>query len=168
MTMPSIQGDIRDNIVAAILAIQGWPQNMPVEKVAFMTDVFYRQHRAMVGVAMTEDRWTSIDYSLSDPLDQPATIDLNVVVYATSELSPTGALETDDGNIDGIVSLILGSNRPGFTKGLRAVDVGMAFTTGGVYCRAVKTFLVADQRRSEGSGGAMAKVILMRTTTLPL
>lgn len=166
--MPSIQSEVRDNIVAAIKALPNWPASVPVEKVGFSADVFRRGHRCMVGVASTTDEWQSLNLNLGDAVDQPAEMDIEIVVYATSELSPTGALDPDDGNIDGLVSAILGSHRGGYGPGIRNTDVGVPFQTGGVYCRAVKTYLIADQARAEGSGGALAKCILMRTTTLPL
>lgn len=166
--MPSITATIRDNIVAAIRALPGWPQEVPVEKLGLPQDAFFRGHRAMVGVCLTTDKWTSIDLGLGDNLDQPCEMDLQIVVYATSELSPAGALDPDDGNIDGLVGMLLGSNRAGYGRGLRDVDVGVPSQTGAVRCRAVSTSLMADQKRAEGAGGAMAKVLSMRTTVVAL
>lgn len=168
MTIPSKQAIIRDNIVAAILALPGWPSGVAVEKLGLPTDAFHRGHRTMVGVCLTEDVWNSLDLGLDDPLDQPSEMDVNIVIYSTSELSPAGALEPDDGNIDGLLSLILGSGAAGYGRGLRTADVGVPFVTGGIRMRAVKTTLMADQKRAEGAGGAIAKILLMRTTAVPL
>jgi hypothetical protein len=168
MTLPSRQASIRDNIVAAILALPNWPADVPVEKLGLPQDAFHRGYRTMVGVCLTDDTWQNIDEGLDDYLDKQAEIDVQIVVYSTSEGSPTGALEPDDGNIDGLIGLLLGSHRPGYGPGLRSADVGAPFDVGAIRCRAVKTSLIADQKRAEGSGGALAKVIMMRTTTLPL
>lgn len=168
MSLPSKQATIRDNVVAAIKALPNWPADWPVEKIGIPQDLFYRGLRRAVGVCLTEDTWHSLDLGLSDPLDQPAEMDLVIVVYATSELSPTGALEPDDGGIDGIVGLILGSNAVGYGAGLRSADVGVAFVTGGVRCRAVKTAVMADEHRSVGNGGGLAKLLFLRTTAFGL
>lgn len=150
MTLLSIQAQIRDNIVAAILALPTWPAEVPVEKLGLPTDAFYRGYRRMVGVCLTEDEWHSLDLGLNDPLDQPATMELSIVVYSTSELSPVGALEPDDGMIDGLVGAILGSGRGGYGPGLRSADVGVPGQTGAVRCRAVRTQLMADEKRALG------------------
>ena len=172
MTLPvGRQGEIRKNIAAAIRALSGWPPEVPVETLALAQDAFRREHRTMVGVTLTDDTWQHIDDGISDYLDRAAEIDVSIVVYSTSESggdSTTGVLDSDDGMIDGLVGLILGSSVGGYGSGLRSVNVGIAGETGGVYLRAVKTQLMADQKRAEGSGGALAKIIMMRTTTLPL
>jgi hypothetical protein len=166
--LPSRQAAIRANIVAAILALPDWPLDVPVEKLGIPSDAFHMGHRTMVGVCLTDDAWRNLDEGLDDPLDHEAEMEVQIVVYSTSEASPTGALEPDDGNIDGLVGLILGSNRPGYGPGLRSADVGAPFDVGAVRCRAVRTQLMAEQKRAEGSGGALAKIIMMRTTALPL
>lgn len=161
-------GTIRTNIVNAILALPGWPSGVPVEKLGIPHDVFFRGPRTMVGVCTTEEAWTDLEEGIGDYIDRMAEADVSVVVFSTSELSPAGALEVDDGNIDGLVSIILGSRVGGIGPGLRSADVGVPGETGAVRCRAVKTQLIADARRAEGSGGGLAKVILFRTTALPL
>lgn len=168
MTNLSRQAALRENIVAAILALPSWPSDVPVLKLGIPQDAFRMGYRKMVGVCLTDDVWQDIDEGLGDFLDKEATVDIQIVVYSTSEATPTGALEPEDGDIDGLIGLILGSNRPGYGGGLRSVNVGVPFDTGPVRCRAVKTHLVADQARAEGAGGALAKVINMRTTTLVL
>lgn len=168
--LPSIQGQIRDNVVAAILALPNWPSDVPVEKLGIPPDAFQRGYRTMVGVCLTDDTWTpqAITSGLGDYNDKESEIDLAIVVYSTSEASPSGALESDDGMIDGLVTAILGSNRAGYGPGIRAVDLGVAGVTGGLHLIAVKTQIVADAKRAEGSGGALAKVIMCRTTALAL
>lgn len=168
MTYKSLQATIRENIVNAILALPGWPSEVPVVKLGIPQDAFRLGYRTLVGVCLTDDAWTSIDLGLGDQLDQPATVEVQVVVYSTSEASPTGAFEPDDGNIDGLVGLLLGSNRAGYGPGLRSADVGVPNETGEVHCRGVKTNIVADQARAEGTGGAIAKIINFRTTVFPL
>lgn len=168
VTLLSRQATIRDNIVAAILALPNWPSDIPVLKLGIPQDAFRLGYRKLVGVCLTDDTWQNIDEGLADYLDKPAEVDIQIIIYATSEVSPVGAFEPDDGNIDGLFGLILGSNRPGYGPGLRSANVGVPFDTGPVYCRAVKTNLIADQARAEGAGGALAKVINMRTTTLVL
>jgi hypothetical protein len=169
MVMISRQAVIRDNIVAAIKALPGWPPDVPVEKLGLPADAFHRDHRTMVGVCMTDEAWTSIDLGLGDPVDQPAEMNVQIIVYATSESGdPAAVFSPDDGNIDGLVSKILGSNVPGYGPGLRNADVGVPGETGAVRLRAVRTQLIAEQKRAEGSGGALAKIIQMRTTALPL
>jgi len=168
MTDLSRQAALRENIVNAIKALPNWPSHVPVMKLGIPQDAFRMECRTMVGVCLTDEVWQNIDKGLGDYLDKEATVDVQIVVYSTSELMPSGALEPEDGNIDGLVGLILGSNRPGYGTGLRSVNVGVPFDTGPVYCRAVKTNLVADQARAEGSGGGLAKVINMRTTSLVL
>lgn len=170
MTAPALsrQSAIRENTVAAILAIPNWPDDVPVEKLGIPQDAFRRGYRTMVGVCLTDDVWTSIDLGLGDPLDQPATVDVQVIVYSTSEGSPSGALDADDGRIDSLVGLLLGSNRPGYGPGLRSADVGVPNDTGPIRLRAVKTAIMADQARAEGNGGALAKIINFRTTDFGL
>jgi hypothetical protein len=95
-------------------------------------------------------------------------MEMQIVVYGTSELDPVGALQPEDGQIDGLIELLLGSYRPGYGSGLRTVDVGIPGVTGEVRLRAVHTLLVADPKRAEGSGGGLAKILTMRTTSLAL
>lgn len=168
MTLPSRQAAIRDNIVAAILALPDWPSDVPVEKIGIPQDCFRRGYRTMVGVCLTDDVFLNIDEGLDDPLDHEAEMDVQVVIYSTSEASPAGAFEPDDGRIDSLTSLILGSHRPGYGPGLRSADVGVAGDTGAIRCRGVKSSLMADQARAEGAGGAIAKILNMRTTAFGL
>lgn len=168
MTLPSRENTIRENIKTAILNLTNWPADVPVELLGFYTDVFYRGHLTAVGVCLTTDDWHNLEDGLNDFLDHEATIDVQIVVFSTSEIDPSGALKPDDGRIDALIELLLGSNRPGFGAGIRTVDVGVPGVTGEVRLRAVHTLLVADPKRAEGSGGGLAKILTMRTTSLGL
>lgn len=165
--LPSVQAAIRQNVVNAILALPNLP-NIPVEMLLVYTDVFYRGYRTGIGVCAPTEDWLDVDKGLNDFLDRQAEMPFHIAVYSTSELSPTGALLPDDGQIDGLVSLILGSNHPGYGRGIRNTDVGVAGVTGEVRCRAISSAIVADPKRAEGSGGGVAKILTMRTTTLAL
>lgn len=174
MTLPIGRvGAIRTNILNAIKALPGWPTFVPVEKYALPQDVFRREQRTVVGVCLTDETWQEIEAPLGagGDLDHQAEIDVSIVIYSTSESggdSTAGVLEADDGMIDALEALILGSRVGDAGPGIRQTDVGVPGETGAVYVRPVKTQLMADQKRAEGSGGALAKIIMMRTTTLPL
>lgn len=172
MTLLSKTAQIRDNIRAAILALPDWPADVPVEKLLIPTDAFHRGHRMMVGVCLTEDSWQNLDLALNDFIDHEAMMEMTLVIYSTSESggdSTTGALEPDDGRIDGLLGILLGSHAPGYGSGLRNVDVGIPGVTGSMHFRAVKTQLMADERRAQGvSGGAVAKLLFMRSTSFAL
>ena len=169
MTMPSRQWAIRKNIVNAILALPGWPADVPVELLGLPADAFHRSHRTMVGVCVTDDTWLSPDSGIGDYVDQAAEMEVQIIVYSTSESGdPSGVFDPDDGNVDGLCGLILGGNSGEYGPGLRSADVGVPGETAAVRLRAIRTQLIAEQKRAEGSGGALAKVIMMRTTTFPL
>jgi hypothetical protein len=169
VTLPDRWSPIRINIVNGIKAIPGWPRDVEVRALGIPQDAFFQGWRRGVGVCLSaEDEWQSIDKGLNDRLDQPAEMNVPICIYSYSEASPAGALEARDGGIDTLASLLLGSNVTGYTRGIRSVDIGIPFETGGVYLRAVKTQLIPEQKRAEGSGGGLVKVIMFRTTTLPL
>jgi hypothetical protein len=167
---PGRQSVIRENIKNAILGLPDWPSDVAVEKVGLPADVFQMGRRTMVGVCITDDSWLSVDTPIGDYVDQAAEMNVQIIVYATSESGgeTSSVFEPDDGRIDTLVGLILGSNSGGYGPGLRSADIGVPGETAAVRLRAVKTQLIAEQKRAEGSGGALAKIIMMRTTTLPL
>ena len=163
------QWTIRENIIAAIEALPNWPADVPVKMLGLPADAFHMELRTMVGVCLTDDSWTNVDTPIGDYVDQAAEMNIQIIVLTTSESGdPAGVFDPDDGQLDSLVGLILGSNQGGYGPGLRSADVGVAGETAAVRLRAVRTQLIAEQKRAEGSGGALAKIIMMRTTTLPL
>ena len=157
--------DLRDNVVAAIKALPGI-NGTPVEKLGIPADAFRIERRELIGVCLAEDVWDVPMRGVGDYRDVPAEISFPIVVVATSEYPPASALE-DDGKIEDLVAAILGSNVGDIGIGIRGVNVGNS-TTGAVYLMAVKSQLVPDKSRAEGSGGKLAKIIEMKTTVLPL
>lgn len=163
---------LRANVVAALEAVVATavaPMNdLHVIPIGIPADLFYLGVREGIGVTMASDNWLNLDEGLTDYYDHEATMDLMICLLATSEQSPDGAL-TDDGKLDDMTELVLGSRVPAFASaGIRGTDVGAGLGIGAVRLRAVKSQLIPEQKRAEGSGGALAKVILMRTTSLPL
>jgi hypothetical protein len=159
---------IRDNIVAAITALPGY-NGTPVFKLGIPHDLFWLGPRVAIGVCLSEEDYLHPDEGLGDRLDREAEMLIPICVLSTSEANVAAALEEDVTGIDDLSALILGSHHgPMAGPGLRSANVGVVGETGGVYLRAIKTTLIPDPKRSEGSGGALMKVILMRTTAVPL
>jgi hypothetical protein len=156
---------IRDNVVAAIKALPGI-NGTPVVKLGIPADLWKFGHREAIGVCITEDEWDVPARGISDFRDNPAEIHIPIVILATSEYPVESAFE-DDGKIDDLTAALLGSNVGTSGAGIRGVDVGTS-DTGAVYLVPVKSQIVPDKNRAEGSGGAIAKIIEFKSTVLPL
>jgi hypothetical protein len=159
-------GAIRANVIAAIQALPGI-NGTPVKALGIPADAFRLELREVIGVCLAEDEWDTAARGIADYRDNPATINVPIVILATSEWPPESA-QSDDGKIEDLTAAILGSNTVGGPgPGIRGVNVGTS-ETGAVYLAAVKSQIIPDKNRAEGSGGAIAKVLEMRSTVLPL
>lgn len=163
---------LRDNVVAALetlVASAAPPLNdLRVVPVGIAADMFYLGVREGIGVTLASDVWLHLEQGLTDYYDHEAEMDIQLVLLATDESGPGNALSSP-GKIDDMMELVLGSRVPAFTSaGIRATDVGAGIGLGAVRLRAVKSSIVPEQKRAEGAGGALAKVLLMRTTSMGL
>jgi hypothetical protein len=159
---------IRNNVIAAIKALPLYDPAIPVYALGVPPDIFGMGTRVALGVCLSQDIWLDVDSALSYYVDREAEMNIPIVILTTSEASPAGALE-EAGMIDDLTAMILGTAVGPMTgPGLRSADVGVAGETGGVYLRSVTSTLVPGPDRALGAGGALAKVILMRTTSVPL
>ncbi len=152
-------------MVAAIKALPGI-NGTPVVPLGIPADAYRLGFRKVIGVCMAEDAWDEKGLDIGEFRDAPANIYMPIVVLATSEYPPESA-QSDDGQIEDLTAAILGSNVGSVGPGIRGVNVGSP-DTGIVRFYALKSHIIPDKNRAEGSGGALAKIIEMKSTVLPL
>jgi hypothetical protein len=158
---------IRQNICNAIVALPGYDQSWPVYPLGIPADAFFLGVPTAIGVCLSKDRWIKPEDDIQMRIDQEAVMDIPIVFLGTSEASPAGALSEDE-MIDDMVSTVLGTAMgPRAGPGIRSVDVGIPGECV-LYLMAIGSDLIPEKKRAEGSGGALAKVILFRTTSLAL
>ncbi len=158
---------IRQNIEQAIKQLPLY-DGTPVFQVGIPADLFNSQADTAIGVCVADDTWLDYDKGLSSYLDREAEMDIPIGIYNHSTASAAGVF-MEDGAIDDLSALLLGTTAgPKKGPGIRSVDVGVPGETGGVYLRAIKSQVIPGPKRAEGSGGPLVKVILFRTTSVPL